>query len=73
MRNEFRDLLRGHWRHRRDLVVDELRGLEAGLNALPDTPESEDVLATIRSVAAELRTNLERVEGFLGVSKLTRL
>lgn len=72
MHNECRDLLREHWRHRRNRILGELRGLEAGSNVLPETPEGEEVRAMIRGRATALRADLEKLEGYLGAAETTR-
>lgn len=65
MRNDSQDFLREHWHHRRQRILDELRGLEAGLKVLPDTPEGAEVRKIIEARTAELRTQLDELDGYL--------
>jgi hypothetical protein len=67
MGDDAHDWVRKHWRQRRDRLVGELRGMEAGLKVLPDTPEGAEVREIIETRATELRSQLEEVEGYLGV------
>lgn len=64
-----RDWLREHWRQRRELILGELCGMEAGLKVLPNTPEGAEVREIIHAKATELRTQLDELEGYLGVSE----
>ena len=61
------DWLREHWRQRRERLLGELGGMEAGLKVLPNTPEGAEVREIIEAKAAELRAQLEELEGYLGV------
>jgi hypothetical protein len=65
--NDAHDWVRQHWRERRDRIVGELRGMEAGMKVLPDTPEGAEVREIIEAKATELRKQLKVVEGYLGV------
>lgn len=61
-----RDYLREHWRSRRDRIRDELKGMEDGLKALPDTQEGAEVRQIIETKTRELRLQLDELEGRLG-------
>jgi hypothetical protein len=61
------DWVREHWRQRRDRIVGELRGMEVGLNVLPETSEGAEVREIIEARAMELRKQLKELEGYLGV------
>ena len=65
--SENQDWLREHWRQRRERLLGELRGMDAGLKVLPKTPEGAEVREIIEAKAAELRIQLEELEGYLGV------
>jgi hypothetical protein len=47
--------------------LQELRGMEAGMKVLSNTPEGAEVREIIDARAAELRNQLEVLEGYLGV------
>lgn len=64
--SENQDLLREHWRSRRARILGELRGMDAGLEVLPNNPGGEEVRVIIKSRADELRAELQKLEGYLG-------
>ena len=64
--SENQDLLREHWRSRRARILDELRGMDAGLEVLPNNPEGKEVRVIIEGRADELRAELQKLEGYLG-------
>lgn len=66
-----RDLLREHWQGRRDRIVGELRGFEAGLEVLPTTPDGDEVRAIFQGKANELRAELQRLNEYLGNATIT--
>ena len=61
------DWLREHWHQRRERILGELRGMDAGLKVLPNTPEGAEVREIIDARAAELLNQLKVLEGYLGV------
>jgi hypothetical protein len=61
------DWLREHWRGRRERFLSELRGMEAGLRVLPDTPEGAEVREILEAKATALRTEIEELDSYLGV------
>lgn len=67
MPSEVQDLLREHWRSRRDRILDELRGMGAALESVPFTPAGQEVRAIIEDKAQDLRAQLEKLERYLGV------
>jgi hypothetical protein len=64
--SENQDLLREHWWSRRARIQGELRGMDAGLEVLPNNPGGEEVRVIIQGKADELRAELQRLEGYLG-------
>ena len=66
-----RDYLREHWRNRCDRIAGELRGMESGLRAVPNTPEGQEIRMIIQSRAEELQAQLLVLEGYLGAGELT--
>ena len=65
-----RDFLREHWRVRRDRIAGELRGLESGLRAVPNTAAGQEIRMIIQSRAEELQAQLLVFEGYLGAREL---
>lgn len=63
------DWLREHWRSRRNRILEELRGTEAGLEVLPNTPEGGEVRTIIETKIEELRAKLREIEGYLGSTR----
>jgi hypothetical protein len=64
--SETQDLLREHWRSRRTRILEELRGMDAGLEVLPNNPGGEEVRIIIAERADELRAELQKLESYLG-------
>jgi hypothetical protein len=63
------DWLREHWRRRRNRVLEELRGTEAGLEVLPNTPEGGEVRTITETKIEELGAKLREIEGYLGSTR----
>jgi hypothetical protein len=64
--SENQDLLREHWRGRRTRILDELRGMDAGLEVLPNNQGGEEVRVIIKGRADELRAELQKLDSYLG-------
>ena len=62
-----RDLLREHWRSRRDRILSELRGMESGSRVLPNSPAGEDVRSILQDKTDKLRAELQRLNENLGL------
>lgn len=63
------DWLRNHWRSRRERILGELRGMEAGLEVLPNAPEGAEVREIIEAKEEELRSELRKLDEYLGLPR----